>query len=130
MNLFGRFLFFKTCINLYVCLFLFFVLLENFSLIWRRYHYRWRTANFDLCLAVMAIEQWGFFNMPHPLWHGPTLYTGHLRRWHVTLTPAAERLAVELSLPVLTIGLSRPGMEPRSLACEANAPTIGHHGGI
>ena len=41
----------------------------------------------------MAIEQWGIFNVPYLLWHGPTLYNDHLR---------AERLAVELSLPVLT----------------------------
>ena len=33
---------------LFVCL-EFFVTLENVSLIWRRHHYRWRAANFDLC---------------------------------------------------------------------------------
>ena len=35
-----------------VCLFVFFEFilpLENFSLIWRRQHCQWRTANFDLC---------------------------------------------------------------------------------
>ena len=26
-----------------------------FLLIWRRHHYRWRAANFDLCSALMAI---------------------------------------------------------------------------
>ena len=46
----------------FVCLFgMYFVLLENFSHIWRRHHYRWKAANFDLCSALMAIEQWGFF---------------------------------------------------------------------
>ena len=40
-------------IKIIVCLI---VPLENFSLIWRRYHYRWRAANFDLCSALMAIE--------------------------------------------------------------------------
>ena len=76
--------------------------LGNFSLIWRRHHCRWRAANFDLCSALMAIEQWRFFNVPHPLRHGLTLYNGHLRG-PVTLTPVAERrLAVELSLPVFT----------------------------
>ena len=39
------------------------------------------------------------------LCHGPTLYNGHLRGL-VTLSPVAERLAVELSLPVLTIEVS------------------------
>ena len=54
---------------------------------------------FYLCSALMAIEQWGFFNVPHLLWHWHTLYNGHLRG-PVTLTPVAERLAGELSLPV------------------------------
>ena len=54
------------------------------------------------CLALIAVEQWGFFSVPHLLWHGRTLYNGHLRG-PVTLKPVAERLAVELSLPVLTI---------------------------
>ena len=35
------------------------------------------------------------------LWHGPTLYNGHLRGIF-TLTAFAERLAAGLSLPVLT----------------------------
>ena len=58
------------------CLFFFvFILesifpLENFSLIWRRHHCRWRTANFDIYSALMTIEQWGFFIVPHLVWHG------------------------------------------------------------
>ena len=36
----------------FVCL-EFFVPLENFSLIWRRHHYRWRSAKFDQCSALM-----------------------------------------------------------------------------
>ena len=89
---------------LFVCLFVcveFFIPLENFSLIWRRHHCRWRAANFDLCSALMAIEQWELFNMAHPLRQGPTVYNGHLRG-PVTLTLVAERLPVELSLPVFT----------------------------
>ena len=35
----------------------FIVPLENVSLIWRRHHCRRRCANFDLCSALMAIEQ-------------------------------------------------------------------------
>ena len=85
---------------LFVCL-AFFVPLKNFSLIWTRHHYRWRAANFDLYSALMAIEQWGFFSVPHLLWHGASIYNGHLRG-PVTLTPVAERLAVELSLTVFT----------------------------
>ena len=85
--------------QLFVCL-VFFVPLENLSLIWRRHHYRWRGANFELCLALMAIEQWGFFNVPHPLWHGASLYNGHLRG--PVKHTYCRALAEQLSLPVFT----------------------------
>ena len=97
------------CKSVHDCLFVylgFFVSLENFSLLWRRHHCRWRASNFELCLALMAIEQWGFFNVPHLLRHGSTVYNGHLRG-PVTLTPVAERLAVELSIPVFTTWVCR-----------------------
>ena len=87
----------------------FIVPLENFSLIWRRHHCGWKAANFEICSALMAIEQWVFFNVPHLLWHGSTLYNGHLRG-HVTLTPVAELLAVELSLPVCCDRRSNPDL--------------------
>ena len=85
---------------LFVC-FGFIVPLEKFSLLWRRHHYRWTAANFDLCLALMAIEHWGSLSVPHLLWHGASVYNGHLRG-PVSLTSIAERLAVEISLRVLT----------------------------
>ena len=50
-------------------------------------------------LQILTIEQWGIFSVSHALRHGPTIYNGHLRG-SVTLTPNAERLGVELSLPV------------------------------
>ena len=84
----------------YSCL-VFFVPLENFSLIWSRHHCRWRAANFDPCSELMAIELWGFFSVSYLLWHGESVYNGQLRG-SMTLTPNAERLAVELLLPVLT----------------------------
>ena len=74
--------------HFFVCLFVcleFIVPLENCLLIWRRHHCRWRPANFDLCSAFMAIEQWGFFNVPHLVRYGQTVYNGHLRG-PVTLT--------------------------------------------
>ena len=40
-------------------------------------------------------------DVPHRLWHGSSVYYG-LLRGPMTLTPVAKRLAVELSLPVLT----------------------------
>ena len=56
-----------------------YVLLENFSFIRRRYHYRWRAPNFHLYSALMAIEQWGLFSEPHLLWRRASVYNGHLR---------------------------------------------------
>ena len=88
-----------------ICLFVcveFIVPLENFSLIWRRHHCRWRATYFGLCSALMAIEQWGFFYVPHLLWRGTSVYNGHLRG-PVSLTPIVDRLAVELSLHVLRL---------------------------
>ena len=96
----------KFLFCLFVCLELI-VPLENFSLIWRRHHYRRRAANFYLWSAI-AIEQWGFFSEPHLLWQGASVYNGHIRG-PVTLTPIAERLVMELSLPVYDLGLSRLG---------------------
>ena len=50
-------------IGLFVC-----VYTSHFSLIWTRYHYWLRVLNFDLYSALMATEQWGLFNVSHPLW--------------------------------------------------------------
>ena len=89
---------------LIVCLFVclgFIVILENFSLIRRRHHDRWRAANFDQCSALIAIEKWRFFSVKHLLWHGASVSNGHLQGL-VTLTAIAERLAVKVSLPLLT----------------------------
>ena len=61
-----------------------------------------KAANFDLYSALMTIEQWRFFSVPHLLWHGISVCLCHLQG-PVTLTPIAERLAVELSLPAFTI---------------------------
>ena len=83
---------------------------------------------FDLCSALMAIEQWGFFsmslrNMPHLLWHGISVYNGHLSG-PVTLTPITERLVVELSPPVFTTLVYRVWYSnTQPSACEANALT-------
>ena len=113
------------CNSLFVCLFVclffeFFVALKNVSLIWRRHHCRWRAANFDLCSAHMAIEQWGFFSVPHLLKHGSSFYNCHLRG-PVTLTPNAERLAVELYSCFNDLGLSWLVFNTQPSTCGANA---------
>ena len=103
----------------FVCLLGFIIPLENFSHIWRRQ----QAANFYLDSALMAIEQWGFFSVLHLLWHGASIYNGHL--WGpVTLTPIAERLAVELSLPVFTTKVCRGwDLNTQPSSCGANALT-------
>ena len=78
---------------------------------------------YELCSAFMAIEQWGFFSVPHLLWHGASVYDTHLRG-PVTLKPVAESLAVDLSLPVLSTKVCRcwdSNIQPS--ACRANALT-------
>ena len=50
------------------------------------------------CSALIAIEQLGFFSVPH----GAYVYNGHDLRGPVTLIPNAKLLAVDVSLPVLT----------------------------
>ena len=71
----------------------------------------WRTANFVLCSALMAIEQWRFFCVPHLLWHGASFNND---RGPLTPTPIAKRLAVELPLPVFTTvaaGIRTPNLQ-------------------
>ena len=42
--------------------------LENFSLIWRRHHYRWGVHILTYTRQlIMVIEQWGFLSVPHLL---------------------------------------------------------------
>jgi hypothetical protein len=81
-------------------LFYMYVSLKNFSLIWRRHHYRWRAANLGLCLALMAFEQRGItccdteprFIRSHPKdrrldasydkqWDVDWIITGRYRSW-------------------------------------------------
>ena len=85
-----------------------------FSLIWRRHHCRWRAANFDLCSALMAIEQWGFLNVPYPLLHRPTVYYGNLQG-HSHLLPSVWKWSCHhlfLRLRSVEIGVRDRGSNP------------------
>ena len=58
-------------------------------------------------------EQWGFFNVPHLLWHESSVYNGHL--WGlVTLTPIAELVTVPchylFSLRSVAAGIRTPNL--------------------
>ena len=118
-------------VTIWPCLsfFLSFVPLENFSLIWRRHCYRGKAANFDLCSALIAIEQWGLFSVPHLLWHGSSVYNGDLRG-PVTLALIAEPLAVELPLPVFyDLGLSRLGFKHPTFRLRGKRSSLLHQRG-
>ena len=59
---------------------MFYVPLENFSLILRCHHY--------VNSALMTIEQWDFLNVSHLLWHGTSLYRVISENpWHSHLFP-------------------------------------------
>ena len=70
----------------------FYVPFENFSIIWRRHHYRWRASYFDLYSALMVIEQWGFLSVPHLLWHAgyPFIMVISEDPWHSHLLRSVE----------------------------------------
>ena len=84
------------------------------------------TSNFHLFSALMTIEQWGFF-MLHLLWHRSSVYNAHL--WeYVTHTSCRASGSGAVTTRFSDFGLSRPGIEPRCPACEANALPLCHDG--
>ena len=102
---------------LFVCLFVclgFIIPLENLTLIWSRHHYRWKAANFWPIFCTQGIDQWGFFSLPNLLWHVASVNKGHIRG-PVTLTPIAEGLAVNLSLPFLRLSSDAFGIRTPSI---------------
>ena len=92
---------------LFVWLFWFFVLLQNFSLIWRRHHDWWRAANSGLWSAPMAIEQRGFFNVLLLLWHGhPFITVISEDPWHTHLLPRVWHRSCHYLFYMYDLGLS------------------------
>ena len=96
---------FGACTNVscFVCL-RFYVPLENVEFKWRRDHYQWSVANFELCTALIAIEQWSltkFFSWPNVLWHRASVYNNYLRE-PVKLTLVVQRVAACHNLSVAT----------------------------
>ena len=91
----------RVILDYFACLF---VPLLSFSLKWRSHHYRWRAAN--ICSAPKTIEQWEFFSVPHLRTVTWNIHNNGHFRGPVPFTPIAERSAEQLSLPVLTKGVS------------------------
>ena len=58
--------------------------------------------------------QWVFFNVPHLLWQGTPVHDGKLRG-PVLLTHILERLAVDLSLPLLKTKVFGSGNQTQSV---------------
>ena len=70
------------------------------------------------------------FNLPDLLWHGPTLYNGHLRA-PVTLTPCSQVFGSGTVTTCFNdLGLSWPGLELQSPACEENSTYLSRWSGI
>ena len=78
--------------SLFVCLFVLrptrkiFTHLETSPLHWKAIELNpysalrtFKAIKFNPQSALRTIQQWEFFNVPHLLWHGPTLCNGHLR---------------------------------------------------
>ena len=88
---------------------------------WRRHHYRWSATNFDLSLALMAIQR------ATPMWHRATVYNGHLpktRNTHICCQ-------VFGSGPVTTcfydFGLSWLGFEHHTFCMQGPCSSRLHH---
>ena len=113
-------------LTLFVCFFGVFRPTWEFSLIRRSHHYQRRAANFDLCSALMTIEQWGFFSVLHLLWHWTSVFNGHFRGPE-TFKPIAEHLAVACSND---LGLSRLRFEHPTFRLQGQySNPLRHHRG-
>ena len=106
------------------CLFIFFLGFENFSLIWRRHHYRWWAANFlCLCSALMPFEHWGFVSVQRLLWHGASAYNGFLLRIRDNHTYCQAFRSGAVTTCFYELGLSRLGFEHPTFLLRVNALT-------
>lgn len=75
--------------------------------------------------ALMAIKQWGFFNVPHIIWHETTLIMVMSEDpWHSHMLPCVWQWSCHC--PFNDWGLSRPGFEPSYPACDAKALPLRH----
>ena len=87
----------------------------------------WLALIKDMTLAIilktLKIELWEMNQYSlHDTWHGPTLYSGHLQK-PMLLRPIIERLAMKLSLPVLTSKVWVLDSNTQPSACVANGLT-------
>ena len=94
---------------MFVCLW-FILPLENFSLIWRHHPFLLKGCKFWPMLGTLGHWAVKVLQRATPTVTRASVHNGHLRG-PVTLARIAKRLAVELSLPVLDLGLLWLGFE-------------------
>ena len=108
-----------------LALFGFFVPLEYFLLIWIRHNYRWKAANFDLCSAPMAIEQWGFFSGPRLLWRGhPFIKVISEDPWHSHLLLSVWQWSCRYINRSVTSGIRKPNLPLAGRTLQPIAPPL------
>ena len=95
-------------ILLFICLFGVFIPLENFALIWRRHHYRWRATHPDPCWALSE----GFLakHIYRDTWH-PFIKVISEDQWHSHLLPSVCQCSYHyLFLYVLSSLMKQTGL--------------------
>ena len=87
-------------------------------------------SKFGICSASMAIEVWGFFNVPNLLWQRVSVNNGHLLG-PVTLTPVEERLALYggVTTCVYSVHLSWLGFEQPTVCLRGESSNPLRHRG-
>ena len=82
----------------------------------RIFHSYGDVTNFDLCSALMDIEQWGFLNVPHLLWHEASVYNVTSEdSWHSHLLLSVKQWICNCML-----------LRLRSVAAGIRTPNIPH----
>ena len=110
---------------LFVCMG-FFIPLENFLVIWRRTS-TLPVTGCEFCSEYMAIEQWGFFSVPYPLWHRASIYNDYHRE-PLTHTPILSSGDVDICFFPLTSVAAEIPTPNLPFWCERSNPLC-HRGG-
>ena len=87
--------------------------------------------SFDLCSALMSFEQWGFFSVPHLLWHGASVYNmvNSEDPWHSQPLPSVKQWNFRY-LFLRLLGLSLMEFEqPTFRLLGDNSNRLHHHHG-
>ena len=81
-------------------------------------------ANFELCSALMTIAQWGFFSLPHLLWHETSISEAP---WYLHLLPSVWQEAITTCF--YDLGLSGLGFDHPTFRMRSESSDWLHHRG-